>query len=204
MKYSEIVDTALKYSMRTDKDTVEMMDNFLRIVESRIDRALNVSEMAHRATLTLDEDQEYFGLPSGFLALRDIQIQDGETETGPITPVYVSPERMNVVIRNNCDTPVYTLIANQLQIFPIVSGQQIEIVYSRRIPPLTESEPTNWLADTSLDAYIFGLLVEISSFAKDSAATTLWESRFSATINAIQTDDDVSRWSGPQLRIQLG
>lgn len=204
MNYNEIIDTALKYSMRTDQQTADMMDTFLRIVEARIDRQLNTLDMSNRATLDLDEDQQYYGLPTGFLALRDIQIQDLESPSSQVTPVYVAPEMMNNAISNNETRVIYTIIAQQIQIYPVCEGQQVEIVYSRKIPPLTSSDQKNWVSVDSPDAYIFGLLVEISSFAKDNEAGQLWEARFKGTLSSMQLDDDISRWSGPQLRIQLG
>lgn len=204
MNYNEIIDTALKYSMRIDQETADMMDTFLRIVEARMNRILNVSKMSHRATLTLSEDKNYYGLPAGFRTLRDIQINPNSIEETGLSPVYVSPEEMNMLINISSTRCSYTIIANQLQVYPLLDNQVLEIVYSRDIPPLGPDNQNNWASVDSPDAYVFGLLVEISSSAKDNEAGKLWEARFKGALSSMQLDDDISRWSGPQLRIQLG
>lgn len=204
MNYNEIIDTALKYSMRTDQDTADMMNSFMLIVEARMNRILNVLKMSHRATLTLSEDKNYYGLPAGFRTLRDIQINHNSIEETGLSPVYVSPEEMNRLINVSSTRCSYTIIANQLQVYPLLDDQVLEIVYSRDIPPLTSDNQSNWISSESPDAYVFGLLVEISSYAKDNEAGKLWEQRFTGALSVIQNDDDVNRWSGPQLRTQLG
>lgn len=204
MIYSEIKDVALQYSMRKDAETIAMMDNFLRLVESRMDRALSIREMFYRAVLVTEEAKGYYGLPAGFMAMRDIQVQETIDGGEKLTPIYASPEEMNKAITNGDTQLMYTIIANQIQVNPTSDDQLLEIVYRKRIPPLTDKDPENWASVTVPDAYIFGLLVEISAFAKDEAAAQLWEARFSNVMSGLQSDDDESRWSGPQLRIRLG
>ena len=204
MIYSEIKDVALAYSMRKDQETVEMMDSFLLMVESKMNRALDTKEMAYRTVLITSEDKGYYGLPDGFMAMRDIQVETEISGGEKNTPIYVSPEVMNNAISINSDVLIYTIIANQIQLHPVQDNQLLEIVYRKRIPALTSKEQSNWVSIQTPDAYIFGLLVEISSFAKDAEAAQLWNSRFDEVLNTLQREDDVNRWSGPALRIQLG
>jgi len=204
MIYSEIKDVALAYSMRKDQETVEMMDSFLLMVESKMNRALDTKEMAYRTVLITSEDKGYYGLPDGFMSMRDIQVETEISGGEKNTPIYVSPEVMNNAISINSDVLIYTIIANQIQLHPVQDNQLLEIVYRKRIPALTSKEQSNWVSIQTPDAYIFGLLVEISSFAKDAEAAQLWNSRFDEVLNTLQREDDVNRWSGPALRIQLG
>ena len=204
MIYSEIKAVALAYSMRKDQETVEMMDSFLLMVESKMNRALDTKEMAYRTVLITSEDKGYYGLPDGFISMRDIQVETEISGGEKNTPIYVSPEVMNNAISINSDVLIYTIIANQIQLHPVQDNQLLEIVYRKRIPALTSKEQSNWVSIQTPDAYIFGLLVEISSFAKDAEAAQLWNSRFDEVLNTLQREDDVNRWSGPALRIQLG
>jgi len=204
MIYSEIKDVALAYSMRKDQETFNMMDSFLLMVESKMNRALDTKEMAYRTVLITSEDKGYYGLPDGFMSMRDIQVETEISGGEKNTPIYVSPEVMNNAISINSDVLIYTIIANQIQLHPVQDNQLLEIVYRKRIPALTSKEQSNWVSIQTPDAYIFGLLVEISSFAKDAEAAQLWNSRFDEVLNTLQREDDVNRWSGPALRIQLG
>ena len=205
MNYTQIKQAALQYA---DKDkaahVVASMDTFLRVVESRISRTLKIGKMTARATLPLLKDQEYYGLPVDFAGVRDIEIRDNLTSRDRTTLVYASPEQMNMLAKSSSTTLSYTIIANQLQIYPPQVDKLVEIVYYQRIPELTDRRDTNWLSIYNPDAYIFGILVEINSFLKDDSATQMWESRFQAAISGIDRDDSASRWSGTPLTIKAG
>ena len=190
--------------MRTDQDTIDMMDSFLVIVEARLNRALDIKDMYFRAVLETEEAQGYYGLPSGFMSMRDIQIEATISGGDKITPVYVSPEVMNAAITRVPEYltgAVYTIIANQIQIYPAQDNQLLEVTYRKRLDALSTNTPQNWLSVQSPDAYIFGLLVEINAYAKDGESAQIWESRFSNTISVLNQQDKETKWSGGILRI---
>ncbi len=200
MNYQQIVDTAVGYSDKQDAGVGSMLSSFLLVVEQRLGDALKVREMAKRAQLWMSDDgQQYVGLPYDFDGLRDIQLNSVSLE-------YVSPARMNLLLDNqtsNSGAHVYTIIADQLQIYP-ATNETLEIVYYARIPPLTTLEDTNWVSQTKPNLYIFGLLVEIFSYVQDATAGQLWEQRFQQELDAVSNNDDVTRWSGTPMRILNG
>jgi len=200
MQYTEIKSAALGYADRKDAETIDMMDTFLRIVEARINRKLNTQKMTARATLNTVVDQEYYGLPNDFTGLRDIQLNSDDKVS---TMAYLNPEQMNDM--SGYTTPhsiYYTIINQQLQIYPTQENSEIEIVYYQNVPQLDDSNTTNWLSEFNPDCYIFGLLVEISSFVKDAQSMMAWEQRFISSVNDIELEDDASRWSGSMLLIR--
>lgn len=203
MNYTEIVTLALNYADREDDSVVNNMDNFLRMVESRINRELTVQKMSARATILTVDSQEYYGLPSDFQGMRDIEIQPAGSSNRN-TMSYLSPEQMNQHISHNLQSYVYTIIADQLQISPSSEGDVLEIVYYQNIPPLATATPTNWVSDRSPDLYLEGLMVEINSFVKDAQAAQLWDVRFRGTLSELTIDDAESRWSGTSLQIRNG
>lgn len=198
MNYIQIVDAAIAYSMRSDSETRAMMNVFIQIVESRLNRALSVGQMFNRAEIAVKEGQSYYGLPEGFLSLRDVQIKGRDTLR------YVTPEVMNSAISQKKSEYIHTLVANQLQIHPVCVGDTLEVIYRSRLKPLNDSNEENWLSVMSPDLYIFGLLVEISAFAKDGEAGEIWNSRFNSAMASLQNDDDTNRWSSPTLSISTG
>jgi hypothetical protein len=200
MNYQQIVDTAVGYSDKQDAGVGSMLSSFLLVVEQRLGDALKVREMAKRAQLWMsDNDQQYVGLPYDFDGLRDIQLNSVSLD-------YVSPSKMNELLDNQAAIPsqyVYTIIADQLQIYP-ATNETLEIIYYARIPPLTTLEDTNWVSQTKPNLYIFGLLVEIFSYVQDGQAGQIWEQRFQQELAAVRTNDDVARWSGTPMRIVNG
>lgn len=202
MKYDEIIATAISYSMRQDQETADMMDAFLRIVESRVNRSLSVSQMFDRAMISVVGGTHYYGLPDGFMSIRDIQLNDSNNHVVG-TFSYVSPEIMNAHLRDDDQALFYTLIANQLQISNPTDNTMLEVVYRQRLSPLNTVDNLNWLSDIAPDIYIFGLLVEISAFAKDGPAGEVWNDRLTGALQALQHDDDKNRWSSPSLSIRM-
>ncbi|RKZ08037.1 hypothetical protein DRQ25_10020, partial [Candidatus Fermentibacteria bacterium] len=181
--------------------TASHVDTFLRMVEARLDRLLSIRILMNRAVLSLIEGTSYYATPADMLSIRDIQVnRDGVM----ITPVYVNPETMNNNMSGASDELVYTFINNQIQINPVFHADQMEVVYMQRVPNLTAAEPNNVIAKAAPDVYIFGLLVEICAFAKDTASSEMWNQRFKGAVAELQAEDDKSRWSGPSLRIRLG
>lgn len=206
MNYNELTNLALKYSDRSDDETLERVDDFLRIVEARINKKVSTLKMSVRAIVPLVKDQAYYGLPSDFKGVRDIQLNDND---GVVTETlhYLTPERLNdlKVFPGSDDLSggvYYTFIADQLQIKPSREDGQIEIVYYQRIPQITDINNTNWIGDDHPDLYTFGLIVEVSAFAKDYDAAARWDARFMEALNDLSVEDTDIRWSGVPLQMR--
>ena len=86
---------------------------------------------------------------------------------------------------------------------PPTDNEILEIVYYQRLPALEKDGDSNWLTDKNPDAYIFGLCTEISAFAKDIASYESYKVRFNEAMMDITMEDQVTRWSGPALRVQI-
>ncbi|RLD77585.1 MAG: hypothetical protein DRJ15_13260 [Bacteroidetes bacterium] len=206
MDYKQITDTILAYSDRKDAGVINNLDNFLTVVESRINRKLKTQKQAMRTRMLVKEGEAYYGLPSDFAGLRDIEIKDDNTTTFHKTMEYATPAQMNDLSGggryDDIETTYYTIVANQLQIYPVNPNSVLEIVYYQAIAPLTSDTPSNWVATAFPDIYIFGGMVEISAFIKDAEAAMLWDKRFVEVIREIIDDDKDTRWSGPPMRIR--
>jgi hypothetical protein len=76
LNYNDIVDTALKYADRQDSTLVTaQMDNFMRIVESRMNRLLTIEDMSMRYQFPFPNPTDgRYELPVDFSALQDISI----------------------------------------------------------------------------------------------------------------------------------
>lgn len=203
MNYSSIVTAALGYADREDDETAEMMTVFMSVVESKVNRVLDTRHISYRAVIAMAEEQTYFGLPEGFKKMRDIQLQEaGGALIG--TPRYASPEQMNAASISGSTSLLYTIVANQIQIYPAQDTKQIEVVYTKRVQPLTVAAPDNWLSNIAPEVYIYGLVAEISAFVKDPEAIQIWDAKFYTAISTLQHEDDTSRWSGAALQTKTG
>lgn len=205
MNYTDITTLALSYADRQDNEVRDRVDDFIKVVEARVNRRLNVRKMAIRAQVTCVDGQEYYGLPADFGGLRDIEVTSASNPKVRHTMHYLSPEQMNKAVANGASGYYYTIIADQFQIYPPqIDDSIVEIVYYKNLTNLTSSSIQNWLSMSDPDVYIFGILVEISSFVKDAAAKAIWDQRFNEAIAQIIEDDDSSRWSGTALTVRAG
>jgi hypothetical protein len=209
MNYTQIVNAALAYADRAgDTEILANIDVFLRAVENRLNNRLNVSKMSTRTQLTTVAQQEYYGLPTDFQALRDIEIRQNDTSAERNTLRFLTPEQMNnwisSVSRTQTESIYYTIVADQLHIWPPQDGMLLEIVYYRDVPELSSvtGSTTNWVSDSQPNLYIYGLQVEINSFVKDAASVQLWDARFMAELQTLVESDSVDRWSGTPLQIR--
>lgn len=207
MNYKEIIDAAKAYTDRYDEELASTMTAFTRVVEAKINNALRTGDQSVRSQIWLRAGEEYYGLPCDWGGARDVEILH-EGEQHGRTLVYLSPEEMNKVSRKrNSDLDrqhnYYTIIAGQIQIAPPADDQVLEVVYYQRLPELENETDTNWLTEKNPDAYIFGLCTEISAFAKDDMAFAGYQQRFMDSLIDITMEDQVTRWSGPALRVQI-
>ena len=207
MNYKEIVTAAQAYTDRYDEELVSAMPAFTRVVEGKINNALRTGDQSVRAQIWLQRDQEYYTLPSDWGGARDVEILQEGHQHGR-TLVYLAPEEMNKLNRQN-DSSVrgrhnyYTIIAGQIQVAPPTDNEVLEVVYYQRLPALMKDEDSNWLTEKNPDAYIFGLCTEICAFAKDEMAFAAYQQRFMDSLIDITMEDQVTRWSGPALRVQI-
>ena len=201
MNYTEIKQLALGYADREDVEVVNNMDNFIRIVESRINQRLKVQKMSVRSLMLTVQGQEYYGLPPDFNGMRDIEytMQDSQER---VTLEYINPKQANDYNNKYKDVRAYTIIADQLQIIAAPQNGVIEMVYYKKLPPLSGASNVNWVSDEYPELYTYGILVEISSFVKDVAAVQMWEARFQGVLDSMNYDDALTRWSGTTLQVR--
>ena len=206
MNLKEITTAAQAYCDRYDEELVTSMPSFLKVVEGKINNALRVGDQSIRAQIYLERDNEYYGLPSDWGGARDVEILHDGIRTGGRTLTYLAPEEMNKLNRRDATVKrhnYYTVIANQIQVAPPTENEVLEVVYYQRLPALINDDDSNWLAEKNPDAYVFGLCAEMAAFAKDDVSFQVYDMRFKETLGQITQDDQVTRWSGPALMVQV-
>lgn len=203
MDYSQLVSLVTSYSDRSDVEVSANMNNFILLVEAKINRLLRVREMAIRARIATITGETYYPLPDDFAGLRDVQL---DVDNKIYTYKYLNPEQMNNISNLEITEPslnYYTIIADQIQIFPARESANIEIVYYQKIPNLY-TDITNWVSETYPDLYLAGIMVEIESFVKNKEGVVFWEARFDKAANALTMSDSIDRWSGTPLNMRVG
>lgn len=209
MDYAELQDVAQRYADRQDEEIINLFPQYLKLAEARVNRLLKTREQTSRVYTPTIANVAYYPLPPDYRGMRDVQVTNLQptTRQAPSTyPMkYISPSEMNE--RENTHKSgemFYTVIDNQIQILPILNaGYSIEMVYYRKVPPLTATEPVNWLSEEHPDIYVAAVTGEISLFVKDYAAAESWFSRMSGAIGELQVSDINERWTGNPLTTRI-
>jgi hypothetical protein len=206
MNYTELVAAAKSYSDRNDIDVANSIDTFITLAEARINRLLRTRKQAGRHYINTVSGQEYYCLPQDYSGIRDIQINKTVPGSESKSFRFAEPDIFNA-LRNEvyAGVPYYCIIANQLQVYPILdAGQTIEMVYYKKVTHLSSVNVQNWLSIDHPDIYLSGIIAEIELFVKNYEVSTLWVDRMSAAINELDSSDFEERWGGPSLEMRVG
>lgn len=206
MIYADIKTAALVYADRVDdlELTSDRLDSFLRIVEARINRQLNTQPMNETYTTIGVAGQLIYALPENWLIIRNVIRRVSDAVSG-VSLASINLEQLNNARANNSSNAYYSIRGNEMHVHPtLLSTDVLEVAYTTRLVPLSATAPENAVAKFNPDCYIFGLLVEISSFVKDAAATAAWDSRFKEALSEISYQDMSATWAGIPLQIRVG
>ncbi len=203
MNYDELVAVSKAYADRNDIEVDENIDNFIVFVEARMNRTLKTRKQSARAYIATVTDEEYYPLPIDYAGMRDIQLDStaptAEHEVAIFN--YLQPEAMNKQrVRPYAGRNYYTIIADQLQIYPCQEANQaLEIVYFQQVPNLNSENNTNWMSDNHPDMYLAGMTAEIELFVKHFDIGKLWYDRMTSQIQELDSADVKERWGGSAL-----
>lgn len=206
MNYEEVVNAAKAYADRNDIEVSNSVDTFILMAEARMNRVLKTREQSARIYTPTVTDQEYYGLPSDFRGMRDIQLNTESSEGSLKAPMnYLSPMSFNIEQNRPYNGSLYyTIIANQFQIHPKQDvGNSIEIVYYQKVPNLNNLNIENWMSIDSPDIYLAGIVAEIEKFVKNYEVASAWDASMTRSISELKESDSAERWSGAPLTIRL-
>lgn len=205
MIYAEIVDAALAFSDRQDVEVVNRLDLFIKLVEARVNKKLDTQPMNTQVLIPGVVAQQFYDVPTNWLALRDVNIHAALSNIGKQTLSLISPEQMNNAVSNISSNFYYVIINNKIMVNPTLAADQVlELNYTNRLIPLDTTNTSNWLSINHPDCYIYGILTEINAFVKDPDATNLWDNRFKESISDLTFQDDVATFSGNSLQTRVG
>lgn len=176
--------------------------SFVSMAEARFNRELRVQAMEQTSIVTTDET--IIEVPDDWLETITFARQ---TSTG-VCVMDSNSIAQELQMRYATGEPVsYNHMDGGIRVSPPPNGEfTYELVYYKKIPPLTSVDP-NWLLTKSPDLYVYGSLVQAAPWLMDDNRMTLWEAK---TVSIIQGMNDESkraehaRGQGPVRRVTFG
>jgi hypothetical protein len=207
MRYQELIDAARAYADRNDIEVDANIDIFILMAEARINRALKVAQQTHRMYTNTIEGKEFYTLPADYNGMRVVHFNTGNVDavgSATVQMFYVTPEQIAEYQQfGEANQYYYTLINNQIQVHDTLPGKgTIEMVFYRKVPPLTQKDDVNWLSEDSPDIYVSGICAEIELFVKNYDSAQLWDARMGRAIQELGDNDSQNRWAGNSMVIR--
>jgi len=192
--YAELQTAVASWLHRTDLTTT--IPDFIRLAESRINKALKTKGIEKTGSLTATVGLSTIALPSDYnkpIALRCTFYTPGKDEIR-------YRERVKIDFDTNSNYPTYWTIYGDYIVFdcPADQAYTFEFDYYGSLT-LSDSATTNWLLTNYPDVYLYGALLQAAPYLQDDARITVWSALYQAGLDQLQIADDRGSTSGGAL-----
>ena len=160
--YSEL-QTEMASWLHRDDLTAKLPD-FIQMGEDVLNRKLRTVDMETRATTAMDTTSRFMALPTGFIEMRSMVIQDPAQEI-----LYLAPRKLREYVSSETDTgtPTHFTIKDEIE-FDVIpdSAYALEQHYLKGYDLATDT--ANWLLTNHPELYLHACLAPAALFARDS------------------------------------
>lgn len=95
----------------------------------------------------------------------------------------------------------YILEGDNIVVAPQSSGT-IKALFYKKFDPIATASPVTWLLTNAPNAYVYGALLEASSFIRNDQRIPMWHTMFQGIIDGLNSSDMRDRWSGSALAVR--
>ena len=196
--YSALQSAIESWLLRTDLSAGASAD-FITLAEAQITRDIRHWRMVTTASLTIDA--QYVALPSDWVETTRIS-----TNASGYAPLRLSSvadiEAMRGSNSDTTGTPsYYAHIGGNFEFYPTPDTTYTgELIYTAKIPALSDANTTNWLLDEAPDAYLYGSLIQSAPYLVEDARIAVWGSLYAAGVKRLNDTSDAAKWSGTGLK----
>jgi len=193
--YAELKTAIADFLNRDDlSDTV--LDQFIGLAESRIQRDLRHRNQEKRATAPLNERYEI--LPPDFLFMRRLTLNDG-SQVQPISSAEMADRRFKG--DDIAGKPrFYYMTANELEFYPTPDETYtMTMLYYAKLDSLSDDNTATWLLVQHPDVYLYASLIDAAAYLFDEQKITLWTQMYKQAITELNIESKRSQFSGGAL-----
>lgn len=161
--------------------------DFITLAEAQMNRTLRVRQMESRATSDVGVTDEFSALPNDFLEEKSLKLSDGST-TWALDPL--PAETLEEAEPRTGRPTHYALVGDAIHYYPAPDRTYTAtLIYYGRIPPLGETQQTNWLLAKAPDAYLYGALTHAAPFLEDDTGTGgMFASLYGAAVAGVKSE----------------
>jgi hypothetical protein len=179
--YTQLKADFMAWSARTDIEA--KIPTMCALFEARVNRGLRVRQM--EASFTGTPVANVLPLPAGWLQWKRLW-PDAYADCP------LQPQTLDIVYERTQGVPTHYAVDGTNVRFNGVGA--VSGVYYQGVPSLVTNE-TNWLSVLAYDAYLFGVLAEVSTYIMDDAELAKHYARSQAVLDDVASAD--KRHFGP-------
>jgi hypothetical protein len=198
--YSDLKTSVANYLGRSD--LTSQIPDFIALAEIRLARELRIRQMLTTANATMTIGDSTVGMPSDFLAMRDIFVE-GQPR---YTVSYVSPSAFTRTARTEeVGVPTfYTMRGQEFEFAPKPDATYtLQMLYYAKPASLSDSNPSNAFMANCPDALLYGALLEAEPYLMNDARMATWSQMYSNAIARLTVSDDEAEYSGIPLTMTV-
>ena len=198
--YTELKAAIADWLVRDDLTAV--IPSFISLAEAQMQRVIRHHKMMQRAEAEIDT--RYFVLPNDWLETVRFHLRGDRTYRLELTSL---DDMLQLRQANGDPSGIPTHFAHvgqQLEVYPSPSGAfDVELLYHKQIPALSDSNTTNWLLADHPDVYLYGALLQSAPYLDDDQRMQVWSTLYGNAIQAINQESKKARYSGSGMRMRI-
>jgi hypothetical protein len=178
-----------------DTTLAASIPDFITMAEARFNRLLREIDMEARAFATTGG--EWMTLPADFGGMRSVFVRGVPND--PLEQMESGEMRRLYGFASPGAPRAFAITAGQLQFAPVpVDPVEIEMVYSRKVPPLASNDG-NWLLTDHPDVYLYACLLAGEMRGWNDGRLPLLKSAFDEGLQEIVINSEKKRYGAAPL-----
>jgi len=182
------------------EDLSARIPEFIALAESDFNDELSVGDMETTATVVLTNGSG--PLPADYLIWRRVvDLSNPNCALEWADPNWADDRYLP---QSGAAAPsrFFTIIGSTIKTYP-PSQSTLNLTYYQKIPPLTPTNPTNWLLTRKPGIYLYGALMHAAPFLDDDERTQTWGALRKVEMDSLEARDVMSRYARPVIKVMM-
>jgi len=194
--YTELKASVADWLNRSDLTAA--IPDFISLAEAQMERVLRTRQMIVRSNASFNV--EFGATPADFLEVKSFKLSG----TNPITPLsFLTIDAMDLESSKLSATGkprFFSVVGTQFRLAPTPdTNYATELTYYAKLSKLSVSVSTNFILDSSPDAYLYGSLLQAAPYLQDDNRIPVWAGLYERALTDLQVADDRGATSGGAL-----
>ncbi len=185
-------------------DLVPQIPSFIALMEAAINKDPRARIQPSVVIATAQVANELTPVPADYIQMQTLAVQGSTRFPGGLELLTPSQIRQYRAFHQTAGEPqYYAIIGGQIKLLPLPDKEYtLEMEYYAKLPPLSDSNPTNWLLQSNPDVYLYGSLIHAEPYLKNDERVQTWGNLYSSAMEALNVTDDRALLSGATLKMR--